>query len=74
MNRRMKLAVGITVGVPGLAAAGAGVALRANDGRLPEVTTRDVGVATSIALLERNISRHHPQRNLDSPAAMRAGR
>jgi hypothetical protein len=70
MNRRMKL----TVGVLGLAAAGAGVALRAHDGRLPEVTTRDVDVATSIALLERYMPRHHPLRNLDSPVAMRAGR
>jgi 2-methylisocitrate lyase-like PEP mutase family enzyme len=35
--------------------------LRANDGRLGEVNTNDVGVATSIALLERNISRHHPR-------------
>jgi hypothetical protein len=70
MNRRMKL----TVGVLGLAAARVGVALRANDSRLPEVTTRDVDVATSIALLERNMSRHHPLRNLDSPVATRAGR
>jgi hypothetical protein len=70
MNRRMKL----TVGVPGLAAAGVGVALRTNDGRLPEVTARDVDVATSMALSERNMPRHHPPRNLDSPVAMRAGR
>jgi 2-methylisocitrate lyase-like PEP mutase family enzyme len=33
--------------------------LWANDGRLPEVKDGDVGVAASIALLERNISRHH---------------
>jgi 2-methylisocitrate lyase-like PEP mutase family enzyme len=33
--------------------------LRANDGRLPEVAEGDVGVAASIELLERNISRHH---------------
>jgi len=70
MNFEMKLAVGVL----GLAAAGVGVALHANDGRLPEITTRDVGVATSVALQERNISRHHPLRNLDSPVAMRAGR
>jgi 2-methylisocitrate lyase-like PEP mutase family enzyme len=35
--------------------------LRANDGRLPEVTEGSVGVAASIALLERNISRNHPK-------------
>ncbi|MBV8932431.1 MAG: isocitrate lyase/PEP mutase family protein [Kutzneria sp.] len=35
------------------------LALRANDGRLPEVKHGDVGVAASIALLERNLSRHH---------------
>jgi 2-methylisocitrate lyase-like PEP mutase family enzyme len=35
--------------------------LRANDGRLPEVSEGDVGVAASIDLLERNISRHHPK-------------
>jgi 2-methylisocitrate lyase-like PEP mutase family enzyme len=35
--------------------------LRANDGRLPEVKEGDVGVAASIELLERNISRHHPK-------------
>ncbi len=33
--------------------------LRANDGRLPEVKPGDVGVAASIELLERNISRNH---------------
>jgi 2-methylisocitrate lyase-like PEP mutase family enzyme len=36
--------------------------LRANDGRLPEVKDGDVGVAASIALLERNVSRHHHAR------------
>jgi 2-methylisocitrate lyase-like PEP mutase family enzyme len=36
--------------------------LRANDGRLPEVKASDVGVAASIELLERNISRHHTTR------------
>lgn len=36
--------------------------LRANDGRLPEVTEGAVDVAASIALLERNISRHHKTR------------
>src|SRR6202171_5319942 len=46
--------------------------LRANDGRLAEVKTDDVGVATSLALLERNISRHHPPRRLDWPLGMRA--
>jgi 2-methylisocitrate lyase-like PEP mutase family enzyme len=34
--------------------------LRAEDGRLPEVKEGDVGVAASLALLEENISRHHP--------------
>ena len=33
--------------------------LRANDGRLPDVQEGAVDVAASIALLERNISRHH---------------
>lgn len=33
--------------------------LRANDGRLPEISERSVGVADSLALLESNISRHH---------------
>jgi 2-methylisocitrate lyase-like PEP mutase family enzyme len=36
--------------------------LRANDGRLPEVTEGALDVAASIALLERNISRHHKTR------------
>ena len=36
--------------------------LRANDGRLPDVTEGAVGVAASLALLERNISRHHKTR------------
>ena len=43
------------------------VELRANDGRLAEVKSDDVGVATSIALLEENISRHHPRHRLDRP-------
>jgi 2-methylisocitrate lyase-like PEP mutase family enzyme len=34
--------------------------LRAQDGRLPEIKDGDVGVAASLALLEENISRHHP--------------
>ena len=46
--------------------------LRTNDGRLAEVTTDDVGVASSIALLERNLSRHHPRRRLDWASEMRA--
>ena len=46
--------------------------LRANDGRLGEVTPDDVGVATSIALLERNLSRHHPRGRLDWPLQTRA--
>jgi 2-methylisocitrate lyase-like PEP mutase family enzyme len=46
--------------------------LRANDGRLGEVTTDDVGVAASIALLERNLSRHHPRPGLDWASEMRA--
>jgi 2-methylisocitrate lyase-like PEP mutase family enzyme len=36
--------------------------LRANDGRLPEVKGGDVGIGASIALLERNLSRHHKMR------------
>jgi 2-methylisocitrate lyase-like PEP mutase family enzyme len=36
--------------------------LRANDGRLPEMNEGDVGVAASLELLERNISRHHKTR------------
>jgi 2-methylisocitrate lyase-like PEP mutase family enzyme len=36
--------------------------LRANDGRLPDVQEGAVDVAASIALLERNISRHHKKR------------
>ncbi|MET8878181.1 isocitrate lyase/PEP mutase family protein [Nocardia sp. NPDC004604] len=35
------------------------VRLRAEDGRLPEVGDNDVGVASSMALLEANLSRHH---------------
>jgi 2-methylisocitrate lyase-like PEP mutase family enzyme len=46
--------------------------LRANDGRLGEVTTDDVGVADSLALLERNLSHHHPRRRLDWTSEMRA--
>ena len=33
--------------------------LRRNDGRLPEVVGEAVGVASSLQLLEKNISRHH---------------
>ena len=47
------------------------IELRANDGRLPEVKSDDVGVATSIALLEENISRHHPRHRLDRPDQLR---
>ncbi|MFR9728281.1 isocitrate lyase/PEP mutase family protein [Saccharopolyspora sp. MS10] len=36
-------------------------ALRDDDGRLPEVSAGHVGVAESLALLERNISRNHPR-------------
>jgi 2-methylisocitrate lyase-like PEP mutase family enzyme len=46
--------------------------LRANDGRLGEVKTDNVGVAASIALLERNLSRHHPRRRLDWPLQIHA--
>jgi 2-methylisocitrate lyase-like PEP mutase family enzyme len=35
--------------------------LRAEDGRLPEVKDGAVGVATALALVEGNISRHHPK-------------
>jgi 2-methylisocitrate lyase-like PEP mutase family enzyme len=45
--------------------------LRANDGRLADVTTDDVGVASSIALLERNLSRHHLRPRLDWGSEMR---
>jgi len=45
--------------------------LRANDGRLAEVKSDDVGVASSIALLERNLSRHHPLPRLDWASEMR---
>jgi hypothetical protein len=48
------------------------VELRANDGRLAEVKSDDVGVATSIALLEKNISRHHPRHRHDGPEQLRA--
>jgi 2-methylisocitrate lyase-like PEP mutase family enzyme len=47
------------------------VELRANDGRLGEVKSGDVGVATSITLLEKNISRHHPRHRLDRPDELR---
>jgi 2-methylisocitrate lyase-like PEP mutase family enzyme len=47
--------------------------LRANDGRLPEVQAGDVGVAASIDLMERNISRHHPRHLPDKVAATRDG-
>jgi 2-methylisocitrate lyase-like PEP mutase family enzyme len=43
--------------------------LRAADGRLPEVTEGDVGVAESLALLERNISRHHSRAVAETAAA-----
>ena len=46
--------------------------LRANGGRLREVTTDRVGVAASIALLERNLSRHRPRHGLDWASEMRA--
>jgi hypothetical protein len=55
-------------------AANALTELRANDGRLPEVTTDDVAVATSIELLQRNISRHHRPGRPGSPVAMSTGR
>ncbi|MFF0144333.1 2-methylisocitrate lyase-like PEP mutase family enzyme [Amycolatopsis sulphurea] len=42
--------------------------LRANDGRLPETRPGSVGVAASIELLERNISRHHRDRAARRPA------
>jgi 2-methylisocitrate lyase-like PEP mutase family enzyme len=54
------------------AMANALIELRANDGRLREVTTDGVGVAASIALLERNLSGHHPRRRLDWTSEMRA--
>jgi len=47
------------------------IELRANDGRLAEVKSDDVGVATSIALLEENMSRHHPRHRLDRPDQLR---
>ncbi|HEY4006282.1 MAG TPA: isocitrate lyase/PEP mutase family protein [Pseudonocardia sp.] len=40
--------------------------LQAQDGRLPEVKPGDVGVSAALALLEGNISRHHP----DHPAEL----
>jgi 2-methylisocitrate lyase-like PEP mutase family enzyme len=48
------------------------VELRANDGRLAEFKSDDVGVATSIELLENNISRHHPRHRPDLPGQLRA--
>ncbi len=54
------------------AIANALIELRANDGRLGEVTTDDVGVADSIALLERNLSRHQQRPRLDWTSEMRA--
>ncbi len=33
--------------------------LKKAEGRLPQFTAESVGVAESLALLERNISRHH---------------
>jgi 2-methylisocitrate lyase-like PEP mutase family enzyme len=50
-------------------------ALRAADGRLPEVGPGDIGVAGSLELLEHNISRHHPRTGTALPgyAARRAG-
>jgi 2-methylisocitrate lyase-like PEP mutase family enzyme len=54
------------------AMANALIELRANDGRLGEVTTDDVGVADSIALLERNLSRHQQRPRLDWTSEMRA--
>jgi 2-methylisocitrate lyase-like PEP mutase family enzyme len=54
------------------AMANALIELRANDGRLGQVTTDDVGVAASLALLERNLSRHHPRPRLDWTSEMRA--
>ena len=40
--------------------------LRAQDGRLPEIKGSEVGVSASIALLESNISRHHPRQIAES--------
>jgi 2-methylisocitrate lyase-like PEP mutase family enzyme len=42
--------------------------LRAQDGRLPEIKGSEVGVSASIALLESNISRHHPRQIAESVA------
>jgi 2-methylisocitrate lyase-like PEP mutase family enzyme len=39
-------------------------ALRERDGRLPEVTGGEVGVAEALELLERNLSRHHAPETL----------
>ena len=42
--------------------------LRAHDGRLPEMRDGDVGVSASLALLESNLSRHHPEHVWDTVA------
>ncbi|MEO7193715.1 MAG: isocitrate lyase/PEP mutase family protein [Pseudonocardiaceae bacterium] len=42
--------------------------LRAEDGRLPEVDEGNVGVGAALALLERNISRHHAKHARDTIA------
>ena len=42
--------------------------LRAHDGRLPEVREGDIGVAASLALMEGNLSRHHPDQTRGSVA------
>jgi 2-methylisocitrate lyase-like PEP mutase family enzyme len=47
------------------------IELRANDGRLAEVKSDDVGVATSIALLEQNISRRHARHRMGRPDQLR---
>ncbi|MEV5240758.1 isocitrate lyase/PEP mutase family protein [Streptomyces cinnamoneus] len=39
--------------------------LKSADGRLPQHTAESVGVAESLALLEKNISRHHDREPLD---------
>jgi 2-methylisocitrate lyase-like PEP mutase family enzyme len=49
------------------------IELRANDGRLAEVKPDEVGVASSIALLERNMSRHHPRREPERPQMRAVG-
>ncbi|MGH3854639.1 MAG: isocitrate lyase/PEP mutase family protein [Pseudonocardiaceae bacterium] len=42
--------------------------LRAEDGRLPKVEEGNVGVGAALALLERNISRHHSKQARDTIA------